>query len=803
MINIYKKEIRSFFNSLVGYLAIALFLLVTGLLLWVFPETSILENGYASLEGFFAIAPYLFIFLIPAIAMRAIAGEISDGTFELLRSRPHSLSAIVFGKFFGVFTIALLAILPTILYAVSLYFIASPEGNIDIGAIIGSYVGLLFLAAVYSAISLFCSCLTKNSVVAFLLGIFAVFFAYYGFDALGNLRIFSAHEDFVKALGIQTHYLSISRGVLLAEDSLYFVSIILLFLIFTKGHLERGFRKRAIAFTRYGIAICGYFLLNNSSTASLLGRIDFTEDQRFTLSENTKKLLTNLQEPVYLTVFLTGDLPNGFNQLKKATVDMANDFKSYSNGNLKFTLIDPLEGSPEEQQAFTEALVSRGAYPTNLSVKTEQGFTQKLIFPVAIIHSEKQEFVVNLLQQKKGSRPEEALNNSIQNLEYALSSALKKVNDNSSSFIGFSEGHGEPSDLELYDAMQSLAVGNQVGRVNLDSVTYASLDQLNVLFIVKPKTAFSDADKYKLDYFVRHGGRVVWAIDQIDADLQQLQRQGSQPLIGRTLHLDDQLFLYGVRLNYDLIADLNCGQIPLTVGSMAGQSQIELAPWYLFPILAATSAHPVVKNLDGIRTEFIGSIDTIETAAIQKEILLTSSPFIKTINTPNAISLQMVEEAPDPKTFRAKPATVAVLLQGKFPYVFENRPTPSGITLPVDLSNISKESKMLVMSDGDWLINQISAKDQSPYPLGWDRYTEQQFANKVFLQNVVDYLIDDENLISLRNREVKLRLLDQAVVREKKVFWQLINVLLPILVLTITALLQQLWRKRRYGRKRG
>lgn len=802
MVNIYKKEIRSFFNSLVGYLAIAIFLLVTGLLLWIFPDTSILENGYASLEGFFGIAPYLFIFLIPAIAMRSIAGEKSDGTFDLLQSRPHSLLDIVLGKYLGISTISFLAILPTFVYALSLYSLASPEGNIDIGAIIGSYLGLIFLAATYSSISLFCSSLTRNTVLAFLLGIFAVFFAYYGFEAIGNLTVFAAYEDPIKSLGIQSHYLSISRGVLSTGDALYFLSVTALFILFTIGHLERGFRKRSIILTRYGLALLCYFAMNNSFTANMPGRIDFTEDRRFTLSKETKDILDKLDKPVYLTIFLTGNLPNGFNQLKKATMDMASDLKSYSHGNLKINLIDPLEGSLEEQQEFTQALVSRGAYPTNLSVKTEQGFSQKLIFPIAILRSDEQELVVNLLQQKKGAKPEEALNNSIQNLEYAFSSALKKINNNSRSFIGFSEGHGEPSDLELYDAMQSLTAGNQVGRVNLDSVTYSSLDQLKVLLIVKPRTAFTESDKYKIDYFVRHGGRVVWAIDQIDANLQNLRQTGSQPLVGHTLNLDDQLFLYGVRLNYDLIADLNCSQIPITVGSISGQPQIELAPWYLFPILTPTSKQPIIKNLDGIRTEFIGSIDTIENTGVSKEILLTSSPFIKSIHTPNFISLQMVEEVPDPTKFRAQPAAVAVLMKGKFPYVFENRPTPSGITEPVDLSQVSEESKMLVISDGDWLINQISAKDQSPYPLGWDRYTEQQFANKVFLQNIVDYLIDDENLINLRSREVKLRLLDQAKVKEERVFWQLINVLAPIMLLSIIALIQQFWRKRTYGRQR-
>src|SRR5690606_11980604 len=220
-----------------------------------------------------------------------------------------------------------------------------------------------------------------------------------------------------------------------------------------------------------------------------------------------------------------------------------------------------------------------------------------------------------------------------------------------------------------------------------------------------------------IDYFVRNGGRVVWTIDQVDASLDNLRQAASQPLIGKQLNLDDLFFLYGFRLNYNVLADLNCGQIPMSIGNIGGQAQIELVPWYFFPILMPTSANPIVKNLDGIRTEFIGTIDTIETPRIRKEVLLSSSPFARTIATPAPISLQMIEEAPDPAKFKTKPQPVALLLSGKFPYIFENRPAPEGIQQAIDLTSTSRETKMLVFADGDWLINQVNHKDQSPYPL--------------------------------------------------------------------------------------
>lgn len=801
MLSIYKKEIASYFNSLIGYIAIGLFLLITGLLLWVFPETSILDAGYASLDGFFSLAPYLLLFLVPAIMMRSIAGEKADGTFDLLLSRPISLKQIVLAKFLGGLTIVFLAILPTIIYAISTYILAYPSGNIDLGATIGSYVGLLLMAAAFVALSLFCSSLTTNPIVAFLLAVFASFIAYYGFSAISQISAFYAYEDWIKNWGITDHYEAISRGVLTAKDFIYFISFVSLFLIFTIGHLGRHFNPRKQTLSFYFLTIVAIVLINQNVIYSLFNRIDFTEDKRYTLNDRTKEILKTLDKDIYITIFLDGELPSGFKRLRDAAVDMAYDLNSYSNGKVKFNIINPTAGSEQEQNELTQALMQRGLSPTNLSVKSSNGFSQKLIFPAAIVNHGDKEININLLQNRTGQSPEQILNNSIQNLEYAFTSAITKIAEDKTPFIGFTEGHGEPNDAELFDAMSTLASSNQVGRLNLDSITLKDLNQIKVIVIAKPTQKFSESNKYKLDYFVRNGGSILWAIDQIDASLDNLRKRGSQPLIGRELNIDDQLFLYGARVNYNIVADLNCAQIPVSVGNIAGQAQIELAPWYFFPILMPTSSNPIVKNLDGIRTEFISTVDTIANPSIKKEVILSTSPFSRLINTPSEISLQMVEEQPDPKKFRTKPTPIAVLLSGKFPYIFENRPIPQGITESTDLSKTSKEAKMLVIGDGDWLINQTNSKDQSPFPLGWDRYTEQQYANKIFLENAIDYLMNDERLISLRNREVKLRLLDQAMVKEQKLKWQVINVAAPILLLFGIGALQQFIRRKKYNKK--
>lgn len=801
MLTIFKKEVSSYFNSLTGYLAIAIFLVVTGLVIWVFPDTSVLDTGYASLEDFFGIAPYLFMFLVPAVTMRAIAGEKSDGTYELLISRPIPIAGIVLGKFFGGLSIVVLSIFPTTVYAVTLYYLGNPVGNLDIGATIGSYLGLLLLACSYVSIGLFCSTLARNPIVSFLTAVFVCFCLYDGLESLSKLPLFSQWEDRVAAFGIRYHYRSISRGVLLATDVVYFLSLTGLTIIGSTLCLSPNFRKGTQSIRYLAAAIVAILLVNMPFFSNLFNRIDFTEDKRYTLSDSSVATVQNLRENIYITIFLEGkDLPASFRRLRKASVDMATDLRAYAGKQIHINVIGPLEGSEKERQEFEQALIERGLYPTNLSVRDESGYQQKRIYPWAIVGSDKNEVAVNLLQSKMGVAAEQVINNSIQNLEYAFVNAIRKTSADSTPFIGFTEGHGEPTDLELYDALQTLQTSNQVGRVNLDSVNYESLRKLKIMIIAKPKKAFSESDKYKIDYFVRHGGHVVWALDQVDADLEYLRQRGSQPLIGRSLNLDDMLFLYGGRFNYNLVADLNCTQIPLSIGNLGGQPQIELVPWYFFPILMPLSNHPIVKNLDGIRTEFIGTIDTVESANIQKEVLLTSSPFTRILTPPHEISLQMVEEQPDPTKFKTKPAAVAVLLKGHFPYIFQNRPAPRGITDPVDLTATSKASKMLMISDGDWLTNQISASDQSPFPLGWDRYTNQQFANKVFLENLVDYLLNDERLIQLRHREVKLRLLDQSKIKSEKQYWQAVNVLVPLMLLLITAFLQHYWRKRKFGR---
>ncbi|MES3018237.1 MAG: gliding motility-associated ABC transporter substrate-binding protein GldG [Bacteroidota bacterium] len=539
----------------------------------------------------------------------------------------------------------------------------------------------------------------------------------------------------------------------------------------------------------------------NLISSQLFTRFDFTAEKKYTLSPITKEILKNLDEDIQITVYLEGDdFPAGFKRLKSSTFDVLSDFEAYSGNKLSFDFVNPMTGNEQAQQENYQKLMEKGIEPTSLNVTTESGNSQKIIFPAALVAYKGVQIPVKLLQTQSGVDPQEVLNNSIQNLEYAFASTIKKAASGGRQRIGFTEGHGELNDLQLSDAMNSLADWSEVGRVDLATIGFEGLDKLKMLVIAKPEKEFTEAEKYKIDYFVMKGGRVLWSIDQVSAELDSLRGAGEQLAFAKKLNLDDMLFKYGARVNYDLIADLNSARIPLNVGAVAGQPQIQLLPWIFYPVFIPVSTHPLVKNLDGIRSEFPSTIDLINVKGVRGEVVLSSSPYNRKIEVPTMLSLQMVEQEPDPKLFQGAPKVSGVLLEGEFPSVFRNRPVPPGIRGAAAIPATSKPGKMLLIADGDIFKNQVNVSDGSHYPLGFDRYTQEQYANKNFLLNAADYLMDDSGIIGLRNKEIKLRLLDKTKIRTDKTFWQVINLGLPLIMLIACGIFQHYFRIRKYAR---
>lgn len=800
MFSILKKEIASYLSSLVAYVTIAVFLLVMGLFLWVFPQSSILEYGYAGLDSLFSTAPYLFMFLIPAITMRSLAEERREGTFELLLTRPLSDWQIVIGKYLACLLIVLFALIPTLVYYYSVYTLGAPQGNVDTGAVIGSYIGLFLLGGVFCSIGLFASSISKNQIIAFTIAVFLCYFFYSGFDSLSQLL--SLQSLSLENLGITEHYDSVSRGVLDTRDLVYFITVTGIFICLTLFVLIRQRQKslRGVDARYFYAIIVGLVVIGILSSLTFT-RFDFTREKRFTISQVSRNIMDSLKSPVRVTIFLKGDgFPGGMKRLQRATRDMLSDLQAYSHGRLWFDFKDPLTGlTAQQQDTVLQNMQEMGLQPNNLSVKTDDGVTQKLIIPGALVMCKDKAVAVNLLQTRIGLSDEEVLNNSVQNLEYAFASAIKKAAEGGKPEIGFTEGHHELSDLQLSDAFKALSEGYLVGRVNLKTISFANLLKIKLLVIAKPDTKFSEAEKFKIDQYVMRGGRVLWSIDQVNAELDSLRRHGPEEMsFPKDLNLDDQLFTYGVRINYDLIADMNCAQIPIATGSVGGQAQIQMMPWLYYPVFMPTSKNPIVKNLDGIKGEFVSTIDTLAIKNVKKTVLLKSSPYNKKLGAPHVISLDAVAQEPNPKAFMNPPNIVAVLLEGRFKSDFLNRPEPDSLKEHIAQLPESKPTKMIVISDGDIFKNDIG-DDGSPYPLGYDHYMRQTFGNKNLLLNIADYMTDDSGLISLRGKEIKLRMLNRPRIRTEKLYWQLLNTVTPLALLLIFAIFQHYIRRRKYA----
>lgn len=530
-------------------------------------------------------------------------------------------------------------------------------------------------------------------------------------------------------------------------------------------------------------------------------RFDFTKEKRFTLNAKSRAVLNKAQQQITITVFLDGELPAAFKRLQHAIADLLNDYKANSSVKIKVVFTDPIGGLPaEEQDTVLHQLYNIGIEPTNLNIKKDAGFTQKMVFPMAIVQAGERQIPVRLLQNlDAGGNYEDNINNSIRNLEYVFTSAIKKVGTGENPRIGFTEGNGEPSDLYLGDAMKALSDSYEVGRVDLNQISKQGLDKLKILFVTKPQHELSEAVKYKINYFVMNGGSVVWSIDQVSASLDSLQGKGEQLAFNNKLNLDDMLFMYGARVNYNLVADLNCAEIPIAMNGGTGRD-IQMAPWIYYPVLVPDTSNNMVRNIDGIKTEFLSTVDTIGVKGIHKTAILRTSPYHVTYNTPKLLSLGIVAEAPDQKLYSNPPQNAAVLLEGVFPSVFLNRAVPAGISENYGVTAQSKKTKMIVIGDGDIFLNQVSGRDGSVFPLGFDRYTQRNFGNKAFLLNVADYLSSDDNLIEIRNKEVKVRLLDKQLLRQSKIKWQFINLILPLLLLISFAIFQHYYRKYKYAR---
>ena len=535
----------------------------------------------------------------------------------------------------------------------------------------------------------------------------------------------------------------------------------------------------------------------NVLSSYIFTRFDLTEDKRYTLSEPTLDIVGNIASPIIIDVLLAGDLPSEFEKLRVETELILQEFAS-ENDNIKFSFVDPLE-EQEEAEGTIRQLQSIGLTPASVTTEEDGRISQELVFPWAMVNRGTQTVRVPLLKNKLGASTEERVNNSVQNLEYAFADAFKKIQITDKKKIAVLKGNGELEDIYIADFLSSIHDYYNIGAITFDSVpdngqkVFDQLKEFDLAIIAKPTESFTDQEKYILDQYMVQGGRSLWLIDQVQMELDSLfNEEGTSVALPRDLNIADLLFKYGIRINNDLISDLYFTQIVLATGEDA-EAQYSPVPWYYHPMVFSKDSHPTNNNVEALRFQFTSSIDTLSNS-YTKTVLYQSSPLSKTEGVPRQISLSVLNSPPEKKSFNNGNKVLAVLVEGSFESAYKNRLKP----LDLKESMVSGDSnKMVVISDGDLIKNQI--RKGRPLELGYDKWTNNFFGNKEFLINVVNYLLEDDGLINIRSKAVRIPLLDPEKISEQKSKWQLINIGLPMVFVLLFGWLFNLRRKRKYG----
>jgi gliding-associated putative ABC transporter substrate-binding component GldG len=546
--------------------------------------------------------------------------------------------------------------------------------------------------------------------------------------------------------------------------------------------------------------IIALLLIANGIGSSFFHRFDLTKDKRYTLSETSLNIVKQVKDPLSIKIYMQGDLPAEFKRLQQETQQLLEEFQAY-NKNIVFEFVNPLENEDQSMDNIKE-LYRKGLTPINITVDDKGKQSQAMVFPWAIAVYNNKEVNIPLLKNRMGATTTEKVIGSVQHLEYSIADAINKITKGKQKKIAIIKGNGELQDVFLTKFLLQVHESYFIGRFTLDSVaknpmkTLAALQKYDLAIIAKPTEKFSDAEKQVLDQFIIHGGKTLWLIDQVVAEMDSLYNpSGATLAYPRDLNVNDLFFKYGIRINPDLVKDERGSPIKLASGDQGSATQFQEFNWKFAPQVYPESQHPIVKNLGGIKFDFASPIDTLKNG-IKKTVLLQSSQYSKKIGSPSEINLNMVTEETTPNDYLNKGnLPLAVLLEGSFHSMFENR------VLPFDqkaFESKGKNNKMIVISDGDLIKNQLD-KNFQPVELGYDQKTGNLYDNKDFLINCVNYLLDDTGLINIRSKDLDLPLLDKEKVYENYTMTQFITIGLPILILLIFGLLFTFLRKRKYA----
>ena len=525
-------------------------------------------------------------------------------------------------------------------------------------------------------------------------------------------------------------------------------------------------------------------------------RLDLTEEKRFTIKDQTKTLLSNLDDNVYIEVFLEGELNSGFRRLRNGIREVLDEFRIYSGNKVNFTFTDP--GSALSQKArteFMEDLAMKGVTPTRVVERKDGQTSEKIIFPGAVVSYGGLETGVMLLKGNKASSTEEEINQSIEGLEFELANVIYKLSNTDRKRIGFLQGHGELDSLSVASLNNALLELYDVYKVNLSRKS--SLLGYDALILAKPTRPFSEQDKYKIDQYIMSGGSVLFLIDKLEATMDSASRE-DYFAFPYELRLDDLFFKYGVRINADLLQDRTAGVYPVVTGQQGGRSQIQLLDWPFFPLINSYADHPVTRNLDAVLMKFVSTIDTVKAAGIRKTPLAFTSDYSRNLMAPVPVSINEIRRNVSPENFSAGSLPVAYLLEGTFTSLYKNRFLPEGVD-GSSFQTDGKPARIIIVSDGDFARNDVNPRTGNPQQLGQDPFTNYTFANEEFLLNSVAHLTDENGLIRARAKEVKIRPLNKERLRTEKTKWRVINIVVPLVLLILYGTTSALIRKQKFS----
>lgn len=554
------------------------------------------------------------------------------------------------------------------------------------------------------------------------------------------------------------------------------------------------------------LVVAVLIILSATAVSRIRMRIDLTEDRRYTLSAPTLKILKGIKDDIYIQVYLDGEMPVPLKRLRRSVSEMLEEFRIASGRRIAYEFINPAgsRNATQREDHYRE-LYRKGLNPVNIRAgDSEGGSTQKLIFPGMIVNYNGIEVPLNFLKNNMAASYEQNILQSMEALEYEMIQTISTITADTIFKVAFTEGHGELNEFEVADITLQLARFFTVDRGIMGGKP-GILDSYAAIIVAGPVMEFSEADKFVLDQYIMNGGKVLWLFEEVAVNTDSLFN-GETVGLYRPLNIEDQLFRYGARVNPEILQDMECAMLPLSVLTGAEQKQIVPFPWLYNPLLIPDNTHNITRNLNRVKGEFVNSIDTVGLdPSIKKSILLSSSAVSRTLSPPIVIRLKEVEQDPDIKLFNRSSIPVAVLLEGIFTSAFRNRST-AGLVPDADfkVKDTSIETKMIVVADRDIIRNEVSrsGNNVTHLPLGQDKYSGEMFGNRDFLVNCMNYLVDDNGLMELRSREIRLRLLDKQRIREEKVMWQLINIFGPVILVILAGIFYTFYRKRIYTHRR-